>query len=525
MNKFIFKKQITTEQAVIFTEEANEFVRQLIEKFDSERLALLSKRKEQQEIYNSGMLPGFLKETEEIRKGDWKIKGIPEDLMDRRVEITAPPIRNMIVRALNADVKCYMSDFEDSCSPSWDNIADGQVNLYDAIRHQIDFEDKKRGKSYILNEKLAVLLCRVRGLHLPEKYIEYKGKRIPASFVDFGYYFFHNHKKLLEKGSGPYFYIPKLQSYKEAELWAQVFYFAEDKFQLPHGTIKATVLIETLPAVFQMNEILYSLQDHIVGLNCGRWDYIFSYIKTLQKNKDKILPNRLDITMDKHFLNSYSSLLIQTCHKRGAFAMGGMAAYIPSNNPQLNAQILSQVRDDKTREFINGHDGTWIAHPGLDRTANEMFEKHVPKEKNQLHILKEGKNITANDLLQPCQGNFSEESIRLNIRIALQYIEAWISGRGCVPIYNLMEDAATSEISRVSIWQWIQHGVKLNNGIIVTKKLFSDLLIEELKIIRQEVGDEYYSTSRFKETTELFEEITTSDTLIDFLTLPTYELL
>ena len=397
--------------------------------------------------------------------------------------------------------------------------------LRDAVNATISYTNEA-GKIYQLKPNPAVLICRVRGLHLPEKHVTWRGEAIPGSLFDFALYFFHNYQALLAKGSGPYFYLPKTQSWQEAAWWSEVFSYAEDRFNLPRGTIKATLLIETLPAVFQMDEILHALRDHIVGLNCGRWDYIFSYIKTLKNYPDRVLPDRQAVTMDKPFLNAYSRLLIKTCHKRGAFAMGGMAAFIPSKDEERNNQVLNKVKADKSLEANNGHDGTWIAHPGLADTAMAVFNDILGSRKNQLEVMREqDAPITADQLLAPCDGERTEEGMRANIRVAVQYIEAWISGNGCVPIYGLMEDAATAEISRTSIWQWIHHQKTLSNGKPVTKALFRQMLGEEMKVIASELGEERFSQGRFDDAARLMEQITTSDELIDFLTLPGYRLL
>lgn len=371
------------------------------------------------------------------------------------------------------------------------------------------------------------MICRARGLHLPEKHIQFEGKNVPGALIDFGYYFFHNYNALLAKGSGPYFYIPKLQSHKEARWWSDVMDAAEDAVGLERGTVKATVLIETLPAVFEMNEILYEFRDHIVALNCGRWDYIFSYIKTLKNYPDRVLPDRQVVTMDKPFLSAYSRLLIKTCHKRGALAMGGMAAFIPAKDAETNAQVLKKVVGDKTLEASNGHDGTWVAHPGLADTAMGVFDSYIPEgAPNQMAISRDGDaEISAADLLEPCEGDRTEAGMRANIRIAVQYIEAWIQGNGCVPIYGLMEDAATAEISRASIWQWIKNNKSLSNGKPITVELFRELLAEEMKTIKEEVGEERFASGQFEEAAKIMDRFTTSDELVDFLTLPAYDYL
>ncbi|KEY60066.1 malate synthase A [Serratia sp. DD3] len=524
-SELTFTQPFKTAEQQILTDEAVEFLAELVRKFTPQRNPLLAARASWQEKIDQGELPDFMPDMSAHGDGDWKIRGVPSDLLDRRVEITGPVERKMVINALNANVKVFMADFEDSLAPSWEKVIDGQINLRDAVNGTISYTNEN-GKRYQLKPNPAVLIARVRGLHLPEKHVLWQGEAIPGGIFDFALYFFHNYRQLLAKGSGPYFYLPKTQTWQEAAWWSDIFCFTEDRFKLPRGTIKATVLIETLPAVFQMDEILYHLRDHIVGLNCGRWDYIFSYIKTLKNHGDRVLPDRQSVTMNKPFLSAYSRLLIKTCHKRGAFAMGGMAAFIPSKDPAQNEMILSKVRADKELEANNGHDGTWVAHPGLADTVMEVFNRILGERQNQLDVLRENDApITAAELLQPCDGERTEAGMRANIRVAVQYIEAWISGNGCVPIYGLMEDAATAEISRTSIWQWIHHQKSLSNGQQVTKALFRQMLEEEMLVVRQEVGEARYSAGRFEEAARLMERITTQDELIDFLTLPGYELL
>lgn len=514
-------------QDIVLNEGALSLLDVLCREFAHEVPSLLEARKAKQALIDAGALPDFLPQTRAIRDGDWQIRGIPEDLTDRRVEITGPVDRKMIINALNANVKVFMADFEDSLAPSWEKVIEGQNNLRDAVRGDIEFTAPGTGKHYALNEDPAVLIARVRGLHLIEKHVEFNGETIPGALFDFCIYFYHNYRQLLAKGSGPYFYIPKLESHIEARWWARVFAFVEERFCLTPGTIKCTCLIETLPAVFEMEEILYELRSNIVALNCGRWDYIFSYIKTLKKHSDRILPDRQAVTMDKPFLSAYSRLLVKTCHKRGALAMGGMAAFIPAKDAAQNEAVLTKVRGDKELEARNGHDGTWVAHPGLADTAMGIFNEYIGEDHvNQLHITRDvDAPILARDLLMPCEGERTESGMRLNIRIALQYIEAWINGNGCVPIYGLMEDAATAEISRTSIWQWIQHEQKLSNGKLVTKALFKEMLVEELANVKLEVGPDRFTHGSYTRAAVLLEQITTSDELVDFLTLPGYEIL
>ncbi len=517
---------LSPEHQAVFPVEAQNFLSTLCAKFAGRIDSLLAAREEKQAAIDAGELPDFLQDTQDIREGSWKILGIPQDLQDRRVEITGPTDRKMVINALNANVKVFMADFEDSMSPAWDKVLDGQINLRDAVNGDISYTNPVNGKQYQLDNDPAVLICRVRGLHLKEKHVTFNDQIIPGALFDFALYFYNNYRALLKKGSGPYFYIPKLQSYKEAQWWSEVFHFTEDYFGLDTGTIKATVLIETLPAVFEMDEILFSLKEHIVGLNCGRWDYIFSYIKTLKKHPDRVLPDRQVVTMDKPFLNAYSRLLIRTCHKRGAFAMGGMAAFIPAKDPQENQKVLDKIQNDKALEANNGHDGTWVAHPGLANTAMEVFGSVLGQRSNQLDVSREeDAPITAKDLLEPCEGERTEQGMRHNIRVALQYIEAWISGNGCVPIYGLMEDAATAEISRASIWQWIQHGKALDNGQVVTNELFEQYLAEEINVVKAEVGEQRYNSGRFEEAAELMARLTTSKELTNFLTVPGYDYL
>jgi len=518
--------QVATEHQEIITKEAQEFLAYLCSRYAGRIDELLEARETRQQAIDAGQLPDFLPETEGIREGSWKIQGIPTDLQDRRVEITGPTDRKMVINALNANVKVFMADFEDSMSPAWSKVLDGQINLRDAVNQTIEYTNPDNGKHYQLTDDPAVLICRVRGLHLKEKHVTFNGTIIPGALFDFALYFFNNYKALLKKGSGPYFYLPKLQDHQEAKWWSEVFHATEDYFGLDTGTIKATVLIETLPAVFQMHEILFNLKEHIVGLNCGRWDYIFSYIKTLKNYPDRILPDRQAVTMDKPFLNAYSRLLVRTCHKRGAFAMGGMAAFIPAKDPVTNQQVLNKIHHDKSLEVSNGHDGTWVAHPGLADTAKAVFDEALKERTNQLDIRREqDAPISAAELLAPCDGERTEQGMRHNIRVTLQYIEAWISGNGCVPIYGLMEDAATAEISRASIWQWIKHGKALDNGETVTKPLFEQYLKQEFEVVKQELGSERFESGRFEEAAELMARLTTSDELVNFLTVPGYEFL
>ena len=506
----------------ILTTDALEFIAALNARFGKRVPELLRAREERQRRIDAGEMPDFLPETRAIRESEWKVGRIPEDLQDRRVEITGPTDRKMVINALNSGAKVFMADYEDSLSPGWDNIVGGQLNLYDAVRRSIELVTPE-GKVYRLNRETAVLMVRPRGWHLSEKHITQSGEPVPGAFVDFGLYLFHNAHELVKRGTGPYFYLPKLESHLEARLWAEVFDFAERRLELPHGTIKATVLIETILAAFEMDEILWELKDYIVGLNCGRWDYIFSFIKKFAKRPDFVLPDRGAVTMTTHFLRSYSQLAIRTCHRRGAFAMGGMAAQIPiKNDPVANEQALSKVRADKEREASDGHDGTWVAHPGLVPIARAIFDRLMPGP-NQLHRLRDDVRVTAQDLLSLPKGEITEGGLRNNVSVSLQYMAAWLSGNGCVPINNLMEDAATAEIARAQIWQWIRHpaGV-LTDGRKVTAELFRDLLRGEQQRLRAELGQEAYAAGNSDEAAALLDEITTAPEFSTFLTLAAY---
>ncbi|MDI3328798.1 MAG: malate synthase A [Alicyclobacillaceae bacterium] len=517
---------VSPEFAEILTPEALEFVAALHRQFDSTRKALLKKREERQAAIDAGQMPDFLPETEHIRRGDWTIAPVPADLRDRRVEITGPAgDRKMVINALNSGAKTFMADFEDANSPTWTNCIQGQINLRDAIRRTISYESPE-GKQYRLNEKTAVLIVRPRGWHLPEKHVLVDGEPVSGALFDFGLYFFHNAKKLLEIGTGPYFYLPKMESHLEARLWNDVFNFAQDRLGIPRGTIKATVLIETILASFEMDEILYELRDHAAGLNCGRWDYIFSYIKRFRNRPEVILPDRALVTMTVPFMRAYTLLTIKTCHRRGAHAIGGMAAQIPvKNDPAANEEAFAKVRADKEREASDGHDGTWVAHPGLVPVAMEVFDRLMPGP-NQVDRKREDVQVTAADLLRVPEGPITEAGLRTNISVGVQYIEAWLRGSGAVPLFNLMEDAATAEISRAQVWQWIRHpkGV-LQDGRKVTVELFRQILDEELERIRSTVGADRFAAGKYAQAADLFTRLTTSDEFAEFLTLPGYEYL
>jgi malate synthase len=507
----------------ILTPEALKFVATLVRKHGPTREKLLAYRVERQAAVDAGKLKlGFLKETKKIRDGNWKIAGIPADLQDRRVEITGPVDRKMIINALNSGAKCFMADFEDSAAPTWDLMMGGQINLRDAVNRRIEFKSPE-GKEYKLNKDIATLIVRPRGWHLVEKHILIDGKPAPGGIVDFALFFFHNAKTQLKNGTGPYFYLPKMQSHLEARLWNSIFKDAQDLLKIPQKTIKATVLIETLWAAFEMEEILYELRNHIVALNCGRWDYIFSCIKTLNANGEWLVPDRLQVTMDKHFLDSYSKLLCETCHKRGAQAMGGMAAFIPTKDPKQNEIVFAKVEADKLREVKNGHDGTWVAHPGLVPVAMKVFDEHMPTP-NQIDKQYKYK-IKAADLLTRPEGAFTEAGLRNNVNVGIQYTEAWLRGNGCVPLHNLMEDAATAEISRTQVWQWQKYGVKLSDGRVVTPALILKVIDEELAGIRKAMGDDRFYATRMIEAAGLMAKMSTAAKVSDFLTLPAYDYL
>src|SRR6202522_1888977 len=512
-------------QDEILSAEALAFVAGLHRRFNKRRLDLLARRQERQKHFDAGKLPDFLPETKSIRERDWTVAKIPADLLDRRVEITGPVDRKMIVNALNSGAKVFMADFEDASLRVFANMVEGQANLKDRWPGKIDFTDPTSGKAYALKGETAVLMVRPRGWHLPERHVVVDGEAMSGSLFDFGLYVFHCAKAQIAQGATPAFYLPKLETHFEARVWNDVFSDAERELGVPHGTFKATILIETLPAAFEMDEILYELRDHIVGLNCGRWDYIFSMIKRLGKNPAFLTPDRAAMTMGKAFLNAYSLLLIKTCHKRGAFAMGGMAAQIPvKGDKQANEAAFAKVRADKEREATNGHDGTWVAHPDLVPVAMEVFDRMMPGE-NQLSKKRDDVHVTQADLIEVHKGKRTEEGLRENILVGVQYIEAWLRGRGAVPIYNLMEDAATAEISRAQVWQWVHLNAKLDDGRVVTPDLFRATLDDEMKKVAAAVGAEAFEGGRFAEAIRLFSDMSLSPTFEEFLTLPAYRLI
>jgi malate synthase len=509
----------------VLSTEALGFLEELTRRFAPRIQEALDRRAQRLERIAKGEPIDFLAETESVRAGDWQVAPLPHDLLRRTVEITGPTDRKMVINALNSGADVFMADFEDATSPTWENLIEGQLNLRDAVRRRLSFEDPTSGKQYRLNEKTAVLVVRPRGLHLPERHVTLDGKPIPGALLDFGLYFFHNAHELLARDTGPYFYLPKLESHLEARIWNEAFLFAEETLRLEPGTIKATVLIETLPAAFEMDEILHELRQHSAGLNCGRWDYIFSFIKTRQHDPGAVLPDRSQVTMEQPCMRAYTQLAIRTCHRRGVHSMGGMAAQIQIKNDEArNQAALDKVRADKLREVRDGHDGTWVAHPGLVPVAREVFEAHM-KGLNQLDRLREDVRTSAADLLLVPQGTRTEEGLRLNVRVGIQYIESWLRGNGCVPLYSLMEDAATAEISRAQVWQWLRHGATLEDGRRVTPELIRSVIDDEMKRIEGEVGPARFESGRFTEARGLFEKISTAPTLETFLTLPAYEAL
>jgi malate synthase len=516
-----FLAPITENYAEILTPEAVAFIIDLHRTFNARRKALLDARHQRQKRLDAGEKPDFLAETKAIRDAEWVVAPLPADILDRRVEITGPVDRKMIINALNSGAKVFMADFEDSNTPTWSNLLDGQINLRDAIRRTITYSDPATGKQYKLNDQTAALFVRARGWHLEERHVRVDGEPMSGSIFDFGLYFFHNAKELLARGSGPYFYLPKMESHLEARLWNDIFIRAQEKIGLPQGTIKGTVLIETILASFEMDEILYELREHSAGLNCGRWDYIFSFIKKFSNDPHAVLPDRGQVTMATHFMRSYSKLAIKTCHRRNVHAIGGMSAYIPiKSDPVANAKAIAQVQADKEREAGDGHDGTWVAHPGLVPVALEIFNRLMPQP-NQISKQLPDYNTTAEDLLRIPEGQITDAGLKQNVAVGLGYVEAWLRGIGCVPLFNLMEDAATAEISRAQLWQWVHQKAKLSDGRTVDTPLVESLIAAELE--KQKVAVDAVRYAAYEKAAELMRELVRAPQFIEFLTLPAYQ--
>jgi malate synthase len=515
---------VSAEGKRILSSEALAFVATLHRKFEPERKRRLAARREVAAQLDGGWRPDFLRETRGVRSALWHVPPPAHDLTDRRVEITGPCDRKMIINALNSGANVFMADLEDSNSPTWSNVVDGQVNLFDAVRRTITYENPANGKHYTLNDKTATLVVRPRGWHLDEAHVLVDGQRVSASLFDFALYLFHNARELIARGSGPYFYLPKMESHREARLWNDVFLFAQSTLGLPRGTIRATVLIETILAAFEMDEILFELREHSSGLNCGRWDYIFSFIKKFHAHASCTLPDRWRVTMQEHFLRSYSQLLIQTCHRRGAHAMGGMAAQIPIKNDEArNRAAMDKVVADKRREAQDGHDGTWVAHPGLVDIARAEFDRVLAGKPHQLERMREDVRVTADDLLRVPSGAITEKGLRDNVRIGIEYLAAWLAGTGCVPLNDLMEDAATAEISRAQVWQWLHHGARLDDGRTVDRALFARVLDQEMLAVRAQAGELEWNRGHHAAAAQLFERMVLDDEFAEFLTLPAYE--
>jgi malate synthase len=507
----------------ILTPAALDFVASLERKFGAERRRLLAARAERQAELDAGAKPNFPAATRSVRESDWTVAPLPKDLLDRRVEITGPTDAKMVINALNCGANVYMADFEDANTPTWDNLVEGQINLAAAVRRTITFDDPQSGRHYALQPKTATLLVRPRGWHLPEAHVLVDGTPMAGALFDFGLYFFHNADELLRRGTGPYFYLPKIESRHEAKLWNDVFIESQSALGVPRGTIKATVLIETILAAFEMDEILYELREHSAGLNCGRWDYIYSFIKKFAENPNAIFPDRAQVTMATHFLRSYSQLLIKTCHRRNVHAMGGMAAQIPiRDDAAANAAAMEKVRADKLREAGDGHDGTWVAHPGLVGIAKEIFDQAMP-EPNQIARKRQDVDVGAGDLLRVPTGTITEAGLRQNLNVGIGYLEAWLRGTGCVPLYHLMEDAATAEISRAQVWQWVRHKAKLADGRTVDLALCRRILEEELEKLKASVGAEAFAAGRFGDAAAIFLALIEAPRFPEWLTMPAYD--
>jgi len=522
-SEFAIAQNIQNQYPDILTPKAADFLLALHEKFNSRRLELLAERDARQKFFDLGNFPSFQANTKDIRNGDWVAEPIPADLQDRRVEITGPVDRKMVINALNSGATTFMADFEDSNSPTWDNNLQGQQNLKDAVNRTISLVDRKKNKTYQLNEKVAVLLVRPRGLHLNEKHITIHKEEISGSLFDFGLYFFHNAHTLLSNSSGPYFYLPKLEHHLEARWWNDVFTFAQDYLNIPQGSIKATVLIETITASFQLDEIIYELKEHMAGLNCGRWDYIFSYIKKFRNHPNFLVPDRSQVTMTSPFMAAYSQAVIQRCHKRNVHAIGGMSAQIPVKDDEVkNDEAFTKVKNDKLREVKNGHDGTWVAHPALVKIAMDIFNEHMPNA-NQIDNKREDVIRTESDLLNLPVGTITEQGVRDNINVGILYIESWLSGKGAAALYHLMEDAATAEISRTQIWQWLMHKVKFEDGTEFNCEKYKQIRTEEIEKIKLTVGIDYYTNGKFNTAIQIFDELVLSKNFTEFLTLKAYQ--
>ncbi len=521
-----FRGPVEGRAAEVLSDDAVEFVARLHRIFDATRTELLAARAMRQRRLDAGELPDFLDETRRVRESDWRVAPAPADLRDRRVEITGPVDRKMIINALNSGAKVFMADFEDANSPTWANVLDGQANLIDAVAGTISLEDK--GKTYELGDEVATLVVRPRGWHLVERHLLVDGEPVSASLFDFGLYFFHNARRLLERGSGPYFYLPKLESHREARLWNRVFAHAQAALGIPRGTIRATVLIENVLAAFEMDEILYELREHSAGLNAGRWDYIFSVIKKFRNRPDALLPDRAQVTMTVPFMRAYTELMVSTCHRRGAHAIGGMAAFIPNRrDPEVTERALANVRADKEREATDGCDGTWVAHPDLVPVAHGVFDEVLGAKPNQVDRMRDEVHVTAKELtdIHIDGGTITEEGVRTNVRVGILYLESWLRGTGAAALFNLMEDAATAEISRSQIWQWVHNGAQLDGGTTVTADYVRKIVDDEMAAIRGAVGEERFSSGRFDDARRVFEQVALDEDFVDFLTLPAYDLI
>ena len=518
------RARITGRQREILTEDALGFVADLQREFGPRRDGLLAQRRERQAELDAGGTLDFLPSTRQVRESDWRVSPVPDDLQVRKVELTGPTDRKMVINALNSGASVFMADFEDANTPTWANLVDGHVNLADAIAGTIEFTNPD-GREYRLDERTATLVVRPRGWHLPEKHIAVDGAPLVGAFMDFGLYFFHNAKRLIERGSGPYFYLPKTESHLEARLWNDIFSWSQDRLGIPRGTVKATVLIEVITAAFEMDEILYELREHSGGLNAGRWDYIFSLIKKFSSRPEMCLPDRAQVTMTVPFMRAYTELLIRTCHRRGAFALGGMAAFIPTRkDPNANETALARVREDKVREANDGMDGTWVAHPDLVPTAMAEFDKVLGARRNQLERTRDEVRVEATEMLDVRipGATVTDAGVRANVSVAIQYLESWLRGTGAAAINNLMEDAATAEISRSQIWQWVRHGAKSAEGTAITREWVRKIEDEELAKLRQAYG-ERFDSMQFAAARELFDEVALSGDFVEFLTLPGYD--